>query len=77
MLAATLAAALGAQAAGGASLLWIALIVALFSAILARQRLAAIASLVIGYAAAVWPPWLIGRAGHAPSASRKRGSRRR
>ena len=31
----------------------------------AGRRAAAVASLVIGYAASVWPPWLIGSPGHA------------
>ena len=47
-----------------ARLIWFALIVAFFTAVQARQRAAAIASLVIGYLAAVWPPWSIGRPGH-------------
>jgi signal transduction histidine kinase len=51
-----------------ASVIWLALIVAFFNAVLARKRAAVIASLVIGYAAAVWPPWLIGHRGH-PSAA--------
>jgi signal transduction histidine kinase len=50
-----------------AHVVYFALIVAFFSAVLARKRAAAIASLIIGYAAAVWPPWLIGQRGH-PSA---------
>ena len=41
------------------------MIVAFFTAVLARQRVVAIASLVIGYLASVWPPWLIGQTGHA------------
>ncbi len=45
---------------------YLALIVAFFTAVLARKRLAAVASLVIGYAASVWPV-LIGQRGH-PSA---------
>ena len=52
----------------GAALVWFALIVAFFTAVLARERLAAIASLVIGFVAAVWPPWQIGRSGHTPVA---------
>jgi len=48
----------------GASLVWFALIVAFFTAVLARKRAAAGASLVIGYAASVWPPWRIGQPGH-------------
>ncbi|HEX3924325.1 MAG TPA: sensor histidine kinase [Streptosporangiaceae bacterium] len=48
-----------------ASVIWIALIVAFFTAILARERAAAIASLVIGYVTSVWPPWLVGTHDHA------------
>jgi signal transduction histidine kinase len=47
-----------------ASLVWLAVIVAFFTAVLARQRAAAIGSLVIGYVASVWPPWQIGQPGH-------------
>jgi signal transduction histidine kinase len=47
--------------------IYLALIVAFFNAVLARKRAAAVASLVIGYAASVWP-WLIGQGGH-PSAA--------
>ena len=43
-----------------AHVIYLALIVAFFNAVLARKRAAAIASLVIGYAASVWP-WLIGQ----------------
>jgi signal transduction histidine kinase len=50
-----------AQNAGSA---YLALIVAFFTAILARKRAAAVASLLIGYVASVWPPWLIGQHGH-------------
>jgi signal transduction histidine kinase len=46
---------------------YLALIVAFFNAVLARKRAAAIASLVIGYAASVWP-WLIGQSGHPSTA---------
>lgn len=46
---------------------YLALIVAFFNAVLARKRAAAIASLIIGYAASVWP-WLIGQSGR-PSAA--------
>ena len=38
-----------------AHVIYLALIVAFFNAVLARKRAAAIASLVIGYAASVWP----------------------
>jgi signal transduction histidine kinase len=65
VLAVTLAAAIWPGAAGQAGLIWIALIVAFFTAVQARQRVAAVASLVIGYVASVWPPWLIGTHGHA------------
>jgi signal transduction histidine kinase len=64
VLAITLATAL--TAAGlGASVVWFALIVAFFTAVLAHKRAAAIASLVIGYVGGVWPPWLIGQRGHS------------
>jgi signal transduction histidine kinase len=63
VLALVLATTLWAQALH-ASLIWFALIVAFLTAVQARQRGPAIASLVIGYLAAVWPPWLIGRPGH-------------
>ena len=46
---------------------YLALIAAFFNAVLARKRAAAIASLIIGYAASVWP-WLIGQSGR-PSAA--------
>jgi signal transduction histidine kinase len=65
VLAITLAAAIWPSADSQARLIWIALVVAFFTAVQARQRAAAIASLVIGYAASVWPPWLIGTRGHA------------
>ena len=54
----------------GATVVWLALIVAFFTAVLARKRAAAIASLVIGYVASVWPPWLIGSPGTPRSRSR-------
>ncbi len=47
-----------------AHLVWFALIVAFLTAIVARRRAAAIASLLVGYLASVWPPWLIGQTGH-------------
>jgi signal transduction histidine kinase len=49
----------------GATLVWFALIVAFFTAVLARRRVAAVASLVIGFLGSVWPPWQIGQANHA------------
>ncbi len=61
------AASLTAGTAGGGNTGWFALIVAFFTAVQARRRAAAIASLVIGYGVSVWPPWLIGQRGR-PSA---------
>jgi signal transduction histidine kinase len=65
VLAVTLVAALAASSVGGAGMPWLPLIVAFFTAVLARRRAAAVASLVIGYLVSVWPPWLIGTRGHA------------
>jgi signal transduction histidine kinase len=65
VLAVTLAVAIWPDAASQAGLIWLALIVAFFTAVQARRRAAAIASLVIGYVASVWPPWLIGTRDHA------------
>ena len=48
----------------GAKVVWFAVIVAFFTAVLARQRAAAIGSLIVGYVASVWPPWLIGQRNH-------------
>jgi signal transduction histidine kinase len=48
----------------GAKLVWFTVIVAFLTAVLARQRAAAIGSLIIGYVASVWPPWLIGQRNH-------------
>jgi signal transduction histidine kinase len=62
VLAITLASALVASRLN-ASAVWFALIVAFFTAVLARRRAAAIASLVIGYLGSIWPPWRVGRAG--------------
>jgi signal transduction histidine kinase len=67
VLAVVLASTLWA-AAEQASVAWLAVIVAFFTAVLARKRAAVIASLVIGYAASVWPPWLIGQRGHTSAA---------
>jgi signal transduction histidine kinase len=64
VLAVALAATLWAEAASQNGV-WLALIAAFFNAVLAQRRAAAVASLVIGYAVSVWPPWLIGRRGHA------------
>jgi signal transduction histidine kinase len=43
---------------------WLALIVAYFSAVVAKRRAAAIASAIIGVLVTAWPPWLIGSGGH-------------
>jgi signal transduction histidine kinase len=67
VLAVTLATTLWASAEHVREI-YLALIVAFFTAVLAKKRAAAVASLVIGYAAAVWPPWLIGRRGHTSTA---------
>jgi signal transduction histidine kinase len=64
VLAVTLVTAIAAMALN-ADVVWFALTVAFLTAVVARERAAAIASLVIGYVAAVWPPWLIGQSGHA------------
>jgi signal transduction histidine kinase len=68
VLAVTLGSALAATALGNVGVAWLALIVAFFTAVQARRRAAAIASLVIGYLVSVWPPWLVGTSGH-PSAT--------
>lgn len=64
VLGVALAAALLAGPLGQARTGWLAVIVAFFAAVRARRRAAVIASLVIGYLVAVWPPWLIGSHGH-------------
>jgi signal transduction histidine kinase len=68
VLAVTLASALTASRLG-ASVVWLALIVAFFTAVLARKRLAAVASLVIGWVASCWPLWRIGQPGQTSAAS--------
>jgi hypothetical protein len=65
VLAVTLAVAIWPGEAAQTGVVWLALIVAFFTAVQARQRAAAIASLVVGYVSSVWPPWLIGTRGHA------------
>ena len=64
VLAITLGLALAAAALGDTGVAWLALIVAFFTAVQARRRAAAIASLIIGYLVSVWPPWLVGTGGH-------------
>jgi signal transduction histidine kinase len=68
VLAVSLAATLTAGQLGG-GLIWLALIAAFLNAAIARKRAAAVASVVIGYAWSTWPPWLIGRHGHASAAA--------
>jgi signal transduction histidine kinase len=60
VLAVTLGSALWAGAGRQTNLAWLSLIVAFFTAVLAKRRAAAVASLLIGYVASVWPPWRIG-----------------
>ncbi len=43
---------------------WLALVVAFFNAVVARRRVAAIASVIIGVLVSAWPPWEIGSRGH-------------
>jgi signal transduction histidine kinase len=68
VLAVALAATLWAEAVSRNGV-WFALVAAFFNAVMARRRAAAIASLVIGFAVSVWPPWLIGRHGHTSVAA--------
>src|SRR5579875_2005800 len=68
VLGVTLAAALLAASLGHATVVWLPLIVAFFTAVQKRRRAAAVASLVIGYLVSCWPPWLIGSAGHTSAA---------
>jgi signal transduction histidine kinase len=63
VLAVALGTTLGADALGSG--IWIAVIVAFVNAEVYRRRAAAVASLVIGYLATFWPPWLIGAPGRA------------
>jgi signal transduction histidine kinase len=55
VLAVALGTALWAGAISGAGMIWIVPIAAFFNAVLARRRLAAIGSLVVGYAYSFWP----------------------
>jgi signal transduction histidine kinase len=66
VLAVVLAATLAAGALGNGG--WLGLIIAFVTADVLRRRAAAIGSLVIGYTVSFWPPWLIGRPGHADPA---------
>ena len=68
-----LAAAVAEAAVGGSRqgvpVAWNVLVVAFVNAVVYRRRAAAVASLVIGYLVSVWPPWLIGSAGHTSAAA--------
>jgi signal transduction histidine kinase len=68
VLGVTLAVALVSSAVGGPPTAWLPVIVALYSAVRARRRVAVIGALTIGYLTAVWPPWLITTRGHASAA---------
>ena len=63
VLAVSLGATLWAGTLGG-GFIWIALIAAFINAAVAGKHVAAAASLLIGYLASYWPPWLIGTSGH-------------
>lgn len=65
VLAVTLVTALLAGTVGHAEMVWLPLIVAFFTTVGARRRVAAVISLIVGYTASVWPPWLIGRPHHS------------
>jgi signal transduction histidine kinase len=69
VLAVSLAATLVAGKIGTGGTTWIALIAAFVNAELAGKRLAAGASLVIGYLSSIWPPWRIGQPGHTSTAA--------
>jgi signal transduction histidine kinase len=64
VLAVSLGATLGAGAFSSCGMIWIALIAAFVNAVLAGRRLAAVASLVIGYVVSFWPLWRLGTPGH-------------
>ena len=68
VLAVSLATTLWVGAMSQAGLIWLGLIVAFFSAVLAGKRTAAVASLVVGYLVSFWPPWQVGRPGRASTA---------
>jgi signal transduction histidine kinase len=63
VLAAAFAATFWVKSTSHAGAVWVVLIVAFFNAVLTRRRAAAIAALVAGYLAAVWPPWRVGSSG--------------
>jgi signal transduction histidine kinase len=65
VLAVALGTALWAGAVSNAGMIWIVPIAAFVNAVLARKRLAAIGSLVIGYTVSFWPFGRNGSAGHS------------
>ncbi|HEY2506618.1 MAG TPA: histidine kinase [Streptosporangiaceae bacterium] len=65
VLAIAVVAAFAAGIRGVTGMIWIVPIAALFNAVWARKRGAAIASLAVGYLASFWPEWRIGQPGHA------------
>ena len=69
VLGVTLVTAELASTLGDAKFAWLALIVAFFTAVRARRRVAAVTSLVTGFLVSVWPPWLIGDRGHTSGTS--------
>jgi len=69
VLGVTMVVALVSGSTGQARMAWLPVIVAFFAAVRARRRAAVIASLVVGYLQAVWPPWLIGSRGHSSASS--------
>jgi signal transduction histidine kinase len=69
VLAVSLVATLVVGKIGTGGTAWIALIAAFVNAELAGKRLAAGASLVIGYVSSIWPPWRIGEPGHTSTAA--------
>jgi signal transduction histidine kinase len=64
VLGVTLLMALLLQRVGHVGMAWLPVVVAFFAAVRARRRAAVTGSLIIGYLASVWPPWLIGSHGH-------------
>lgn len=68
VLGVTMVTALLSGPLGHVRLGWPLVIVAFFAAVRAGRRAAVTGSLVTGYLASVWPPWLIGSGGHASAA---------
>ncbi len=68
VLVAALVATFIVKATSDASAIWIILIVAIFNAVFAGRRVAAIVSLFAAYVTVIWPPWLVGRNGGTSAA---------